>query len=137
MAGCGLLSDFHTGGYVPVDSGARGCLSAMDCDDAGEVCCLSSSLSPASTICRPAPCPNVAADVPFPVQLCQTNSECNQLECLEQSCQVETGTIGIAACGVIAICVPVDGGLTFDSGVRPVADAGTLSPVDAALGSSD
>jgi hypothetical protein len=131
IAGCGFLSDFHTGGYNLVDSGS-GCTSAGDCDG-GEVCCVS-TLEPALATCRSAPCPDVSG-VSFPAQLCQTNGECGSVECLEQSC----AGISIMACGVISMCTatPLDGSLALDSAVLPPTDAAQPSPFDASSGSSD
>jgi hypothetical protein len=136
MTSCGLLSDFHTDGYRTVDSGSPGCQGAADCDG-GEVCCLS-TLSPVAATCRPAPCPNITA-APFPVQLCQSSSECVGVDCFEQSCQLGSASMGVSACGVVATCTPIvvlDAGIVFDSAVPPGVDA-ALPPFDASLGSSD
>jgi hypothetical protein len=129
LAGCGLISDFHTAGYTLVDSGSQNCTGANQCD-AGEVCCVS-TLSPAAASCRAAPCANIA-EVPFPVQLCQADNECGSAQCFVQSCQLLGQSIDVQACGVIAICsaTPIDADVAFDSAPPPIFDASVSPPSD-------
>ncbi len=133
LAGCGLISDFHTAGYGIADSGTSTCAAAFDCD-AGEVCCVS-TLSPLAATCRAAPCPNVA-EVPLPVQLCQGNGECGSLECAVQTCQWSGQPISVSSCGAIPICT-VTPGEPFDAGTSQVDAGTTMAPFDAGLLSLD
>jgi hypothetical protein len=111
-AGCVLITG-STDGYQSAPTGDGGgdgapislqCVSAVDCGDGGEVCCLvvNSSLSSATTACQAAPCSGA-----FPVQLCQSTPECDKTGfCTKQTCNLGSLTVTINACGTINGCTP-------------------------------
>jgi hypothetical protein len=83
------------------------CLSAADCGDGGNVCCLaiSSSLTSVSEVCAPRPCPSTLG---FEVQLCKANAECGDAgACTVQKCDLGSGSMTtIQACGLLETCTP-------------------------------
>jgi hypothetical protein len=109
-AGCVIVTG-STDGYRVQDSGGGDgggnvslqCVSAVNCGDGGEVCCLvvNSSGTGAITVCQAAPCSGA-----FPVQMCQSTPECGETGlCTKQTCSLGS-TVTINACGVINGCTP-------------------------------
>jgi hypothetical protein len=81
------------------------CLSAADCGDGGDVCCLeiNSSLTSVSEVCGARPCTNTLG---LNVQLCKSNAECGDASaCLTQQCDLGSGSMTtIQACGLVTSC---------------------------------
>jgi len=95
-----------TGGDGGRDSGAVSleCVSAADCGDGGNVCCLviNSALTQATTACQ-ASCSG-GTGTPA-VQLCKSTSECGKTGiCITQTCTLGSLTVTIPACGNIPGC---------------------------------
>jgi len=93
-----------TGGDGGRDTGAVSleCVSAADCGDGGNVCCLviNSSFTSATTACQ-ASC---SGDT-YPVQMCKSTTECGKTGiCITQSCSFGSLTVSIPACGMIKGC---------------------------------
>lgn len=113
-AGCVIITG-NGDGYHGSDAGADGgsdgpgvslaCVSAADCGDGGNVCCVvvNSSLTSANTACQAAPCTGV-----LPAQLCKTSAECGKAGlCTTQSCNFGAASVTIEACGNVAGCTPM------------------------------
>ncbi len=87
------------------DSGAVSleCVSAADCGDGGDVCCLviNSSFTLATTACQ-ASC---SGDT-YPVQMCKSTPECGKTGiCITQTCNFGSLTVTLPACGMIKGCM--------------------------------
>lgn len=114
-AGCVLVTG-STDGYHGPDAGGDGagdgpalslaCVSAADCGDGGNVCCVvvSSSLGSANTACQAAPCTGI-----LPAQLCKTSAECGKAGlCTTQVCNYGSASVTIQACGTVnSACTPM------------------------------
>jgi hypothetical protein len=113
-AGCVIITG-STDGYHAPDAGGDGagdgpgvslaCVSAADCGDGGNVCCVvvNSSLTSANTACQAAPCTGI-----LPAQLCKTSAECGKTGlCTTQSCNLRSASVTIQACGTVALCMPM------------------------------
>jgi hypothetical protein len=123
-AGCALVTDVGTKGFVLTDAGTSECQSASDCDG-GALCCVT-SLSPMTTSCA-ATCPTVPFGVD--VQFCATNGECGNSTCIEQVCSGAT----IHACGLVSVCSAA--GISVDASAAP--DTALPPPLDASAGLHD
>lgn len=110
-AGCVIVTG-STDGYSVSnrDGGGDGgsislaCVSAADCGDGGDVCCVvvGSSFTSANTACQAAPCSGTLS-----AQLCKTPAECGKTGlCTTQSCNFGSGTVVIQACGAVMGCTP-------------------------------
>ena len=113
-AHCALFYDLGTGGYTAsneggpttIDCGADatcpelvlGCASAKDCD-AGMVCCV--------TIAGAASCSGSCGGATPGIQLCESNAECPEGNCMAQKCLLGSSMIGVNACGVQGLCTPL------------------------------
>jgi hypothetical protein len=114
-AGCVIITG-STDGYHGPDAGGDGaadggpavslaCVSAADCGDGGNVCCLvvNSSLTGATTACQSAPCAGT-----IPVQLCTSTAECGKTGlCTKQACNFSATSVTIEACGTVPTCSPL------------------------------
>jgi len=112
-AGCVIVTG-STDGYRAQGSGggdgggdgaavSLACVSAADCGDGGDVCCLviNSTFTLATTACQ-ASCSGT-----YPVQLCKSTQECGKSGiCTTQTCNFGSLTVTIPACGSVMGCTP-------------------------------
>ena len=110
-AGCVIVTG-STDGYRAQGSGggdgggdgaavSLACVSAADCGDGGNVCCVvvNASNSSTNTVCQAAPCTGL-----LPAQLCKTSAECGKTGlCTTQSCNFGA-SVTIQACGLVSGC---------------------------------
>jgi hypothetical protein len=113
VAGGCVIFTGSTDGYTPRDAGGDGagdggiassleCVSAADCGDGGDVCCLviNATTMSAETACQAAPCTGI-----LPAQLCKTSAECGKTGlCQSQTCNLGAVSVTIPACGLVKPC---------------------------------
>lgn len=102
-AGCMLVTG-GTDGYTQAGgsrSAGASCMSAADCGDGGDVCCL---IVTAQTMSTAGTCASTCAIPTTYPQLCKMSAECGDAGC--NSCTVDAGGVPVMlqVCGTVEGC---------------------------------